>query len=93
MRFFIAFFLCCLSSFVWSAPWGAASDFDEQAVSGSPSSNPSGVGARYLLPQIVDGKPVRIWVTDGDPTTILWRKEEEREVSKYKRIINENYMR
>lgn len=68
--------LCC-------APWGAMRDFDQPLRRSSRSKPDTRMGARYLMPKILAGEPLQVYVSVSPD------KEDQRE--KYQTIIAENY--
>lgn len=76
-------FLLGLAPGLWSAPWGAMRDFDQPLKNNSPAIAAPAMGARYLMPKILAGQPIRIYVSVS--------QEKENRLDKYQTIIAENY--
>ena len=68
---------------VYGAPWGAMADFDSPLYR---SENPVGmptIGERYLMPKILAGQPIRIFIEAS--------KSDEKQYHKYQSFIDESY--
>lgn len=62
------------------APWGALADFDQPLL---PNQQPVQLGERYLLPQILRGEPVRIFIDVAGAS--------ENQQESYQTMIADNY--
>lgn len=66
---------------VYGAPWGALADFDLPVQPDADA--PKTMGERYLLPQILAGKPVRIFVDAPGAS--------DKDYAKYQEILAKSY--
>ena len=79
MRKIFIFLICLMPLCLAAAQWGILADYDQgdSAVRGSIA------GQNYLMPQILRGEPVRIFLSvDGDHKT-----------ASYEKIITDSYAR